>query len=139
MTPGPGLCPPNRSPYSRCGAIYEPDSIQLPFMALARHFREHPECVAPLEVPENSGHGRENPFLQYTQTISHAERFPLSVQYVHSRAAGTRDLVGGCDSAKLAAMREGGSSIRARVPTLAIAAVLKAHERTKFACVTGDR
>lgn len=84
--------------------VTKPDSIQLPFRALLEHVDQHPECVAPLVVPENTGHGRENPFLQYTQTILTTDRFPrLSSMFAAAKPA--RGSVAD-DLARLAALRE---------------------------------
>lgn len=70
--------------------VEKSDSIQLPFRALAAHVGAHPECIAEVEVPANTGHGRENPFLQYTQTILTTDHFPrLSSMFVESKPAGS--------------------------------------------------
>ena len=79
------------------------DAVQLPFAAVRDHAAAHPECVAPLVVPENSGRGKENPFLQYTQTILTPEQFPrLSDMFVAARPVrgkhGGRPLAAGLDA-----------------------------------------
>ena len=87
--------------------INSSDSVQLPFRTLRDHVDHHPECVAPLDVPENAGHGRENPFLQYTQTILTPDRFPrLSRMFVAAQPA--RGSIAD-ELARLAAMREADS------------------------------
>jgi len=66
--------------------VVKSDAVQLPFRALSKHVADHPECIAKLSVPENEGHGQENPFLQYTQTILTPEQFPrLASMFVAAR------------------------------------------------------
>lgn len=87
--------------------VTKADSVQLPFAALLTHAKNHPECVAPVHVPENSGHGRENPFLQYTQTILTPERFPRLAS-MFTAAEPARGSVAD-DLVRLAALRESGA------------------------------
>lgn len=87
--------------------IQKPDSIQLPFHALMDHVTRHPECVAVLDVPQNTGHGRENPFLQYTQTILTPDRFPR-LSSMFTAAEPPRGSIAD-DLARLAALRDTGA------------------------------
>ena len=52
------------------------DATTLPFAAIRKHAKDHPECVIPLAAPMNEGLGTENPFLAYTETIVTAQQFP---------------------------------------------------------------
>lgn len=119
--PGLVFVHPEAHPEVAQAQVKKSDSFHLPFSALFKHAGEHPECVAPLEVPANSGHGRENPFLQYTQTILTPDRFPrLSDMFTAAQPA--RGTVVD-ELAKLALMREGGALTESEYRS-AIAAVL---------------
>ena len=83
---GRGLVDPELHQEVVKAQVVKSDAVQLPFRALSKHVADHPECIAKLSVPENEGHGQENPFLQYTQTILTPEQFPrLASMFVAAR------------------------------------------------------
>lgn len=56
--------------------IRKPDATILKFAVVARHAREHPECVAPCRMPKNPGTGLDDPWMDYVESLLSADRFP---------------------------------------------------------------
>lgn len=53
------------------------DAIILPFAAVLEHATRHPECVAVCKMPENEGVGRDDPWMDYVNSLLESEQFPL--------------------------------------------------------------
>ena len=64
------------------------DAVVLPFKEVHAHALRRPECVAPLKMPVNEGHGTLDPWMDYVQSLLDPIRFPvLSRMFVDARPA----------------------------------------------------
>jgi hypothetical protein len=82
------------------------DATELPFKALEGHAAEHPECVAPLDMPVNPGTGIEDPSLIFVRELLSSGRFPLLARVFAAAKGATSDLA--TQITELAALRDEG-------------------------------
>ena len=53
------------------------DATILPFRAALDHATRHPECVAECKMPENTGVGKDDPWMDYVNSLLDSDQFPL--------------------------------------------------------------
>lgn len=84
--PGLVLIDPRQHVDVRREVVIKSDATILPFRIVEQHAKQHPECVAPCQMPTNPGTGQDDPWMVYVESLLSPDRFArLSRLFVQAK------------------------------------------------------
>jgi hypothetical protein len=87
--PGLTFADPNQHPSLADSVQVLGDATVLKFRSVLQHALSNPECVATCRMPTNMGEGRDDPWMDYVESLLDSSRFPLlSKMFLEARSHG---------------------------------------------------